>query len=330
LTAWNEHGGRIDAARRAYADAPSPWLDLSTGINPSAWAGIDLNALDLGALPSPSDLAALEEAARQAFGSATLGLAAVPGTEIGLRSLGGLGLPAPYRHVAPTYRTHEAMFPESRAIAIGDLETEAERGGTIVLANPNNPDGRMLSPARLLTIARALRNQGGWLIVDEAFADATPHASMLPMLGEEDTVIVCRSFGKFFGLAGVRLGFVSAPSPQLAMLRRQFGSWPVSTPAIAIGTAAYRDLGWITAARATLVTQAEHLDALLARHGLSASGECPLFRLIETADAAAIFERLARAGILIRPFDYAPHWLRFGLPADAAALDRLDRALGHG
>jgi cobalamin biosynthetic protein CobC len=222
------------------------------------------------------------------------------------------------------------MLPGSTEIAHRGLEAEATLGGTIILANPNNPDGRIIPPTRLLAVARTLRDRGGWLIIDEAFADAVTDASVLPLAGEDDPVIVFRSFGKFFGLAGLRLGFVGAPAPQLSILRRQLGSWPVSTPAIATGTAAYRDARWIAATRAALAAAKLDLDKMLARHDLLALGDCPLFRLIETDDAAAIFERLARSGILVRPFDYAPRWLRFGLPADAAALDRLDQALGRG
>lgn len=313
-----------------YPDAPLPWLDLSTGINARPWTGIDLNALDLTALPGAFDLVELEAAARAMFGSATLDVAALPGTETGMRAIDCLGLPGPVRHVVPSYSSHAEMLAGSTGIAHHDLEDEARRGGTIILANPNNPDGRIVPPTRLLTVARTLRDKGGWLIVDEAFADVVPDASILPLLYERDPVIVFRSFGKFFGLAGLRLGFVAAPGPQLTLFRRRLGSWPVSTPAIAIGRAAYRDDEWIAATRAALAVSALHLDEVLVRHGLTPMGDCPLFRLVETGDASAIFERLARAGILVRPFDYAPRWLRFGLPADTEALDRLDRALGHG
>ncbi|WEJ99705.1 MAG: pyridoxal phosphate-dependent class II aminotransferase [Candidatus Sphingomonas phytovorans] len=330
MKAWTEHGGRIDSARAAYRDAPAPWVDLSTGINPRPWSGIDLANVDLAALPSPSDLGDLERAAAAMFDCRTGEIAALPGTEVGLRVVGDLDLPRPYRHLTPSYRTHAEMLPGSGPITIDMLDAEAARGGTIILANPNNPDGRVIAPATLLAIAHALRERGGWLIVDEAFADAVPEASLLPMLTPDDPVIIFRSFGKFFGLAGLRLGFVAGPRVQLAAIRRRLGSWPVSAPALAVGTAAYRDRDWIAATRTALTLEAFHLDRMLARHGLTASGDCPLFRLVETDDAAAVFDRLARAGILTRPFDHAPRWLRFGLPADATVLERLDRALGDG
>jgi cobalamin biosynthetic protein CobC len=327
---WTGHGGRIDTARTAFPDAPRPWLDLSTGINPTPWTGIDLGAIDLAALPAPTQLAELETAAAAMFGASASQVAAVPGTEIGLRALDLLGLPGPLRHVAPTYRTHAEVFPGSISISIDDLEREADRGGTILLANPNNPDGRITSPDRLVVIAARLRERGGWLVVDEAFADAVPEASIVPSLMPEDHVIVLRSFGKFFGLAGLRLGFVIAPAPQIDAIRHRLGSWPVSSPALAVGTAAYRDESWVAATRKMLLVRAGALDAVLSGHGLTVIGDCPLFRLIAIEDAAWLFDRLARAGILTRPFDYVTTWLRLGLHADDAALERLDRALARG
>ena len=131
-------------------------------------------------------------------------------------------------------------------------------------------------------------------------------------------------------MAGARLGFVIGPSEIIAAYRRLLGDWPVSSAAIAIGTAAYRDRDWIVSTRCRLATEAAALDAILACHGLASSGYCPLFRLIETPDAADLFERLARQMILTRPFETAPTWLRIGLPRDAPAIQRLDRALARG
>lgn len=82
--------------------------------------------------------------------------------------------------------------------------------------------------------------------------------------------------------------------------------------------------------RDQLQREAQALDALLLGHGYQPIGQSPLFRLIETPHAMALFERLAGQAILTRPFDSQPHWLRIGLPADAMGLARLERALRHG
>ncbi|MEG3087513.1 aminotransferase class I/II-fold pyridoxal phosphate-dependent enzyme [Sphingomonas sp. PB4P5] len=322
MTGFTHHGGRLDQAMACYPDAPLPWIDLSTGINPVPWQPSGPLAIDWGALPSLAALRELEARAAAYFGAPAETVAAVPGSDLALRLLPQLGLPGPYRYGTPGYRTHAEALPGAIPVSIPvPIDDAASGAGTLLLANPNNPDGRLLSPAAL----DRLRGDG-WLVVDEAFADCLPEASIVPAL--PDRTIVLRSFGKFFGLAGLRLGFVIGPPEIVARVRALLGDWPVSSAAIALGTAAYRDAGWIAATRIALIDQAAALDGVLQRHGLVARGACPLFRLV--AGEPSLFERLARAGILARPFDYAPTWLRFGLPADAAALARLDRALAGG
>ncbi|WP_254602190.1 threonine-phosphate decarboxylase [Sphingomonas bacterium] len=326
--AWTVHGGRLDAARRAYPDV-AEWIDLSTGINPDPWPIARAGVLDWGALPEPIALAELEAAAAGYFGVAPDRVVAVPGSETGLRLLGRIGLPAPYRHAAPGYRTHADIFPGSIGLSLeGALSPPP--GGTIVFGNPDNPTGRIVPAETVFALADARRASGGWLIVDEAFADTDPDISVLPHLAPDASVIVLRSFGKFFGLAGVRLGFVVAPRAIDARVRRAIGAWPVSSAAIAFGTAAYRDDAWIAETRGALVRRAEALDQALRRHRLEPIGGCPLFRTVETPDAARLFGRLAACGILTRPFDHSPTWLRFGVPSGAEALARLDAALGDG
>lgn len=320
------HGGRLDDAARCFSNARLPWIDLSTGINPHAWPIERIAWPDLHGLPSGMALDGLCAAAAARFGTMRT-VAALPGSEIGLRLLPRLDPPRPWRVVAPGYRTHAAALPGARMIDADALVDEARHGGTILLANPNNPDGRLWSPTDLLAVARRLAREGGVLVVDEAFVDAVPDASVLPLLSPTDRVVVFRSFGKFYGLAGVRLGFVGGAPDLVTGIAAELGSWPVSTLAIVCGTAAYADAAWSVEMRDTLFRASEALDRVLSRHGLVARGDCPLFRLVETRDAADIFVRLARAGILVRPFDHSPQWLRFGLPADAGALARLDDAL---
>lgn len=325
---FRHHGGRLNAAMRAYPHAPTPWLDLSTGINPRPWSPPEALAVDSGPLPSVDALAKLEEAAARFFGAPPERFAAVPGSELALRLLGVLGLPAPIVACEPSYGTHRDIADQS--VPINQLQSASGRQATLLVANPNNPDGHSLSPAEMLQVAARQRADGGWLVVDEAFADATPDLSVVPYLKGEEPVIVTRSFGKFFGLAGLRLGFFIAPPAVVARLRHIFGDWPVSAQAIAWGTAAYSDAAWIARARRELPQAAAELDAVLARHGLLATGSSPLFRLVETPQAPTLFDRLAHAGILTRPFADHPDWLRIGLPADADACDRLHRALSGG
>nr|WP_026325984.1 threonine-phosphate decarboxylase [Sphingomonas sp. Mn802worker] len=321
------HGGRLDDARTRFPDAPTPWLDLSTGINPRAWTP-PAAAIDSGSLPEVSALRALERTAAAFFGCAPEQVAAVPGSEIALRLLPQLGLPQPFTALTPSYGTHHDIA--EHAVSHDALDRSGWTCGTLLLANPNNPDGYRREPSRLLALAKHAATTGGALVVDEAFADVDPGTSLIPHLDQTGNVTVLRSFGKFFGLAGVRLGFIVGQNEVIERIRYLLGDWPVSTQAIVWGTAAYSDAVWIAQTRSWLHAQAARLDSLLSRHGLSATGACPLFRLVEHRDAWRLFDLLARAGILARPFAAQPHWLRFGLPGDEAAFDRLDRALARG
>jgi cobalamin biosynthetic protein CobC len=324
MQALRVHGGRIDLAAIHYPNAPQPWLDLSTGINPCAWTVDPMPEVDLHSLPSPDAISTLEAAAAEVFGTTPDRIVALPGSELGLRMLHGLHLPAPVRYVSPSYATHSSV--RESALPVSRDAIDANGGGTLILANPNNPDGCLNAPERLLAIARG----GTWLVVDEAFADVAPTSSVIPLVGPDDPVIIFRSFGKFFGLPGIRLGFMIAPPVQAAAMRDGLGSWPISAHAVAYGIAAYRDTGWIAIARKSIIDRAARLDAVLRRHGFEVSGECALFRLIDTDDAYGLFDRLARTGILTRTFDYSSQWLRMGVPGSDAAFERLDQALEHG
>lgn len=318
---WTWHGGGLEAAKHRFGG--DNWIDLSTGINPHPWPGAATMAFDWQRLPDTQDLARLEAVAGRYFGVDARHVCAVPGTEIGLRMVGTL-IDGPAQHMAPGYRTHGAMIAGSAAVTWPDAGDPA---GHLILANPNNPDGRALAAGAMHDL---LERRTGWLLVDEAFADADPASSIAASVSDTRRLVVFRSFGKFFGLAGVRLGFVLAPSAIVAALRERLGAWPLSAAAIAIGTAAYADAGWIAAARQRLGEAAAALDTMLVRRGHRPVGACPLFRLIEVDDAHALFERLARRAILTRPFADQPGWLRLGLPADTVALQRLDAALVYG
>jgi len=324
---WTWHGGGLSAARARFGGEESDWLDLSTGINPRPWPIPPSLPIDWVRLPDDEALASLEEAAAVHFGCDTAHVCAVPGSEIALRLIGRV-LGGAGTVVEPSYRTHVEMFDRAECVTLDRAIGGAGTGMATVLANPNNPDGRIVDRDTLF----ALQDAGGsrWLVVDEAYADTRPELSLAGDVTSHRRLIVLRSFGKVFGLAGLRLGFVIGPPDFLSRLRSMLGAWPVSAAAVAIGGRAYRDRSWIAETRARLPVDAARLDRVLQRHGLAPRGACPLFRLIETERAHGLFEHLARRHILVRPFAEHPHWLRIGLPRDDAALDRLDRALAGG
>lgn len=320
---WMWHGGGVEAAKRHFGGAD--WLDLSTGMNPDPWPGAEDIAIDWQRLPDTDALRRLEEVAARFFGVAPEHVCAVPGTEIGLRLTGSL-IGGEARYMAPSYRTHGEMIADAAAI---DRAGSEHHDGTLILANPNNPDGGVIE-ADVLHDILDRRTPESWLLIDEAFADPEPTISLAGLVSDTRNLVIFRSFGKFFGLAGVRLGFVLGPPSILDPLRRLLGAWPLSAAAVEIGTAAYQDEAWIAATRHRLPEQAAALDAILAGAGHQPIGECPLFRLIEVDDAQSLFERLAGAAILTRPFADKPQWLRIGLPSGDATAARLAAALAHG
>lgn len=322
--AFSVHGGRLAEARARFGGDREDWLDLSTGINPIPWPDAGTISVDWHALPDPADLARLERQAASYFGVDPALCGAVPGSETGLRLIARiLGLPGV--HLPLTYSTHAAAFDHARPI--GSTAQMPAGPTALVIANPNNPDGRIIAAERLHALLERQERENGWLIVDEAFADCRPEGSMASHVETGRRLVVLRSFGKFFGLAGVRLGFVLGPAELLCSLRNLQGEWPVCTAALTFGTAAYRDSEWIAVTRRDLPRRAARLDAVLGRHGLVPEGACPLFRLVDIDDAPALFGKLARRHILTRPFAGHPRRLRFGLPAGEAALARLDSAL---
>ncbi|WP_236694523.1 aminotransferase class I/II-fold pyridoxal phosphate-dependent enzyme [Sphingomonas sp. Leaf343] len=300
IATFAEHGGRIDRARAAIP-AVRDWIDLSTGLAPWSYPA-QVDAAMLERLPDPAALAVLGASAAAAFGSDPARTVAVPGSDLALRLLGTL-LPGPAAVLGRGYSGHAAMWasPPERVDAPEDCAAD-----TLVLARPNNPDGAMVPVERL--------RRDGMLIVDEAFVEATPDESLAG--ADWPTLIVLRSFGKFYGLAGLRLGFVIAPEPVCVRLRHRLGDWPIGSAAVAIGTAAYRDVDWQAAQRDRLRVAADRLDALLTGAGLTIAGGTPFFRLVETPARDALFAHLLTAGILTRPFTDRPHHLRLGLPRD--------------
>jgi len=346
------HGGRLCVARALYPHAPEPWIDLSTGINPEPYPDVRASAEARGRLPMPEETRALEAAAGGVFGVRDADrIAAAAGSEAVLRLVPyvlrmGSAVEATAEAavvLGPTYSSHAAAWRgvgvsvhESGAAA--DLATNAARGvvhgaeprssgdaalpsrAVVTLVNPNNPDGAVVDRERLLALHDEVSSREGYLVVDEAFADVAPECSVAALAGDArySRLIVLRSFGKFYGLAGVRLGFVVAAPPIIARFRELLGDWPVSADAIAVGLAAYADDAWAERTRERLQQSARRLDDLLISSGFSIVGGTSLFRLARSDDARARFESLLRAGILARPFDYDPTLLRFGLPPDYA------------
>jgi cobalamin biosynthetic protein CobC len=320
-----DHGGNIDWAIRTFGGKAADWIDLSTGINrvpypvpalpPEAWTQLPTRAAQDG----------LIAAARAALGT-NAAILPVAGAQTAIQLIPRLTAPGRAAVLSPTYNEHAACLR-----AAGWTVTEpADLSGLVgadlgVVVNPNNPDGACHAPAKLL----ALAGRVGRLVVDESFADPRPDLSLAAHAGENG-LLVLRSFGKFYGLAGLRLGFVLGAAADISGLSAMTGPWPVSGAAIAVGGAALADRAWATSTIARLRQDCARMDDLALGRGWALVGGGELFRLYETPDANAAQQFLARHHIWSRIFPYSTRWMRMGLPGGGDEWPRVQAALAGG
>jgi cobalamin biosynthesis protein CobC len=319
-----DHGGNLDVAQKRFGGRAEDWIDLSTGINRRAYPARELAPRDFCALPSRAEIESLHDAAHQAYATSAPVLA-LAGAQSAIHLLPRLADPGRARILVPTYNEYAPTLTAAgwQVEEVDDLDALAGADLAVVV-NPNNPDGRRHDAIALLAV-RLLVNR---LVVDESFVDAEPRLSLASEPGREGFLIL-RSFGKFYGLAGLRLGFVLGPEADVASLAAMAGPWPVSGPAIAIGKRALLDRDWASTTRARLARDTLRLDAMADAVGWTLVGGTPLFRLYDVGDANAAQERLARAQIWSRKFAHHPRWLRLGLPGDESEWTRLAAALAR-
>ncbi|GGA33096.1 threonine-phosphate decarboxylase CobD [Dyella nitratireducens] len=322
-----EHGGRLRRAAKEYGIPLERWLDLSTGISPFGWPLPDIPSSAWRRLPEDDD--GLAEAARAYYEAPHI--LPVAGSQAAIQALPLLRPASRVGIIAPGYAEHaHAWRRAGHHVAtqpVDILLANLAAWDVLVLIHPNNPGGERFDLDELLSVHTELAARGGWLVIDEAFMDVTPQGSMCRYT-DRDGLLVLRSVGKFFGLAGARAGFVCATPALLEALQEQLGPWTLSGPTRHVLRHALADQAWQLQARVRLVEASERLGALLARHGWMPAAGCGLFQWCRGDDASRVHGALAERGILTRLFD-APPSLRFGLPPDEAAFARLDQALAE-
>jgi cobalamin biosynthetic protein CobC len=326
-----QHGGDLGASRLLFPGAPEPFIDLSSGINPYPYPIPQLSPDLFTRLPEPAALDRLAAIAARAYGAPSAAyVVPAPGTQILLPQVAALVRPGRAAVLGPTYAEHIRVAAQvGHQVAEVTAVAGLRNAELAVVVNPNNPDGRIIPREALLACARDLP-AGGLLVVDEAFMDVGADGASLAGDSGRHNIVVLRSFGKFFGLAGLRLGFALAGPAIAARLRAGLGPWAVAGPAIAIGAAALSDLSWAAMTRARLAQAAIRLDQVLTGAGLEVAGGTSLFRLVRTEAAPELFHHLGRAGILVRRFADQATWLRFGLPASEPDWQRLAAAMAAG
>lgn len=320
-----EHGGRLLGAVRQYGIERERWIDLSSGLAPWPYPIPPIPPDAWARLPETED--GLEQAARDYYRAHQV--LALAGSQAAIQALPYLRARSRVGVLSPCYAEHPHAWREAGHALLelrdGQVDAELDNLDVLLLVNPNNPTGRRVPRERLLDWHARLAARGGWLLVDEAFMDSTPEQSVA---GQADRpgLIVLRSFGKFFGLAGVRLGFVVAEQALLARLAERLGPWTVSGPARIVGQACLADVARHRLQAQRCAEASRRLAALLGDSGLPPTGGCDLFQYIATPLAAPLHEHLARCGILVRLF-VEPAAVRLGLPAEPAHWQRLRQAL---
>ena len=310
-----DHGGGIDAARSHYGGARGDWVDLSTGINPIAYPVGQLAADAWTALPDSLAMERLLRAARRFWNVPDEAMVvAAPGASALIAMMPFLTRGPSVYIPQPTYNEHEAAFRAQGRLCV-DAAPDA---GVHVHVHPNNPDGRK--------ITRDDVTKDAFTIIDESFCDSCPDDSLVALTARTG-VVVLKSFGKFWGLAGLRLGFAIARPDTAGRLADMLGPWAVSGPAMQIGARALEDREWASDTRLRLERDAQRMDLLMGGQGAGFVGGTSLFRTYEVKDAAALQDRLAKAHIWTRIFPYSTTWIRFGLPATDQDWARLEGAL---
>ena len=323
------HGGDLAAAVALYGRPRQEWIDLSTGINPARYPVGDIGDEAFSRLPEKTALDDLLEAARDYYAAPSQdAVVAAPGTQALIQWLPRLRPRSRVSVISPTYAEHAHAWSEAGHDVVEAASSNQAPGDTdvLVVVNPNNPDGARHAPGELAETGRRLASRGGWLIVDEAFADVTPDLGLSAHC-QQDGVILLRSFGKFFGLAGLRLGFALTHPHMAGCLNRALGPWAVSGPAAEIGARALRDGAWIEETRQTLAAGMRRLEALLMKTGLDIHGGTDLFTTIRSDRAGALHGHLAQGGIWTRAFPDHADWIRFGQPGPREHWRRLETAL---
>jgi cobalamin biosynthesis protein CobC len=320
-----EHGGALLAAARTYGRPPEQWLDLSTGINPRGWPVGEIPPEAWRRLPESED--GLLEIAREYYG--TPHLAAAAGSQAAIDALPALRARGRVAIIAPTYAEHAHTWARAghavREISADEAPAALHELDVLVACNPDNPTAAQLARSALLAWHARLAANGGWLVIDEAFADADPAQSLARDCGRPGLVVL-RSPGKFFGLAGMRLGFALGWPDLITALAERLGPWAVNGPARWVGRRALADRAWQLAERERLATASARLAGLLEERGLRVAGRTALFAWVLTPEAAALKEFLAARAILVRAF-VRPAGIRFGLPGEPDAWTRLEVAL---
>ena len=318
-----QHGGDIDLAIKKYGGQRADWIDLSTGINRTSYPWQESVKVELRDLPSSKLLMGLEKAASRAYKVAEgTDTAAVQGAQqiisllpICLKNYNSVAI------LGPTYNEYEKAFKSSgiKAETVSEV-SKLSSSDIAIIVNPNNPTGKVIAEEILDDLSKKVRI----LIIDESFKMFSSRR-----IQKFDNVIQINSLGKFFGLAGVRLGFVSGPSDFIKSVRGMLGPWPVSSLAAEIGIIALNDKTWISEMEKILLEGSNVLRKACNTKNWKLVGKTNLFHTYATSNCLEVEEQFAAHYIWIRTFDYSKSWVRLGIPTSKYEWARVRQALNQ-
>ncbi len=330
------HGGQLQRMQAKYP-AQTHWVDASTGIAPWSWPVPHIPASVWQRLPESQQPLATA-AARFYLGNSVSAdeirhrFLPVAGSQVAIEQIPlcvavdavalpllGYGEHRQHWQEAGHCIHHYQTFAELIALLAAGHVSHA------VVINPNNPTGEQWSSEQIAQCL-GLLPEGGLLIVDEAFAELDGITALALGSGTyaREKLVVLRSVGKFFGMAGLRLGFVIAPDFVRRILHRRLPLWGISHPALWCGEKMLLDDAWHAGQRARICHARDQLHEFLQRYSWPES-VCiqpgPLFISLFTTDdiLQSVYETCAANGLLLRYFQ--PQKGIFGLRIGLVAED---------
>ena len=315
-----EHGGDLDKAINKYGGKKEQWIDLSTGINPNSYPHSDINIKEFRNLPSKTDILKLNEIAKISF-QTNASVSSLMGAQAAINILPVLFPIGNITILEPTYNEYNKVFSDfSRNIITVRTLHELKNSQIAILCNPNNPDGRLYSNEDLIELSKNVQV----LIVDESFIDQYPENSLSTKINNQtNNIIILRSFGKFFGLAGLRLGFTITGKKLDKKIKDLIGPWPISSITSIIASKALCDNVWKENTIKYLQENSRLIDSLTSKLKWEIVGGTNLFRLYKTPNASIAQDKLAKLKVWTRRFSYSPYWIRLGIPSKKE-LDNLE------
>lgn len=199
---------------------------------------------------------------------------------------------------------HKVLLKDDFSLNIDELRSHSKSADVLLLINPNNPTGSLVSPGELEAI---LKFFDGTIVIDEAYIEfAGMEHSLARYALSRPNIVVFRSFSKAWGLAGIRLGYALAPHQIVMTLMALKNAYNVSAIAQNIGLQALRQRDGLMEYVKDCLRQKELLLSELHKHGIQTKDTHANFILVKVPDSHRLHNYLKDKGILVRHRGHQP------------------------